>query len=543
MESRRIPHTSAKRHFRRFSMSAADYQRWYNGRGRASWKRYERADADIPFFEDLLKDWRWCAYSKDFEHISKFSADQRVADISKRFCFNYSTSAIRASMSPSVVMTDEVLRVHAEKARIIVVGINDTVVVAAPTARELRAAARTDQDVEEMVEDIAGMHAQGGHAGDEGDEDVGGDDVEAEDGPARKGDKPRGKRAIAMQGNVRRRRNKKVATMTVEQQQQRARDLAERDARLTKDALDEFIMKKLPNLTAFDEFNHTDELTREQGDRTLATWDNWPEEAMPSQWATALDDGVPTEERKKAAEADMEIIHPEQQAAVLITDPVERDVKLRLLVRVKNRLAKIAAGTAGFSDLSRGHWREQGCSKLVVDGTKYTCIQDALLVVCRRIGVHVSKDQIYSDLVKPQEEAVVADVCCYAREKLNLDMVCVSHGPNDALARRKGGLGFATLQLLEGSYIIVVQATLAEGGVERHALAFLSDFKHPAYRNHFGALVDNDPRVAVRFLQPSDRASVAEARKVFDGLFWTATRVDITSVWKVSKPPSMLVEE
>ena len=30
-------------------------------------------------------------------------------------------------------------------------------------------------------------------------------------------------------------------------------------------------------------------------------------------------------------------------------------------------------------------------------------------------------------------------------------MVCVSHGPKDALARRKGGIGFATLQLLEGS--------------------------------------------------------------------------------------------
>ena len=61
----------------------------------------------------------------------------------------------------------------------------------------------------------------------------------------------------------------------------------------------------------------------------------------------------------------------------------------------------------------------------------------------------------------------------------------------------------------------------------------------PAYRNHLGALVDNDPRVEVRLLQPSDRASVAEARKVFDGLFWTATRVDITSVWQVSKPPTL----
>ena len=523
-------------------MSAAQYQRWYLSRGRAGWKRYERADADIPFFEDLLKDWRWCAYSRDFEHISKFSADQRVADISKRFCFNYSSPAKRAALSPSVDMTDAVLRAHAEKARIIVVGVNDTVVVAPPTARELRAAGRDDQGVEEMVEEVAGMHAEGGHA-DEADEEVGADDVAAEDGQEQRPGRPGGKRAAGLHKNKRQRRNQKAATMTAEQLQQRARDRAERDARLTKDALDEFIMKKLPNLVAFDEFNHTDELTREQGDRTLATWDDWPEGVMPYQWATALDDGVPTEERKKAAEADMEIIHTEQQAAVLISDPVERDVKLKLLVRVKNRLAKIAAGTAGFSDLSRGHWREQGCSKLVVDGTKYTCIQDALLVVCRRIGVHVSKDQVYSDLVKPQEEAVVADVCCYAREKLNLDMVCVSHGPNDALARRKGGLAFATLQLLEGSYIIVVQATLAEGGVERHALAFLSDFKHPAYRNHFGALVDNDPRVAVRFLQPSDRASVAEARKVFDGLFWTATRVDITSVWKVSKPPSLLVEE
>ena len=228
-------------------MSAADYQRWYNGRGRASWKRYERADADIPFFEDLLKDWRWCAYTRDFEHISKFSADQRVADISKRFCFNYSTPAIRASMSPSVVMTDEVLRVHAEKARIIVVGINDTVVVAAPTARELRAAARTDQDVEEMVEDIAGMHAQGGHA-DEGDADGGADEVEAEDGPAREANISRGKRAIARQENVKRRRDKKAATMTAEQLQQRARDRAELEARLTKEALDEYIIKKLPNL-------------------------------------------------------------------------------------------------------------------------------------------------------------------------------------------------------------------------------------------------------------------------------------------------------
>ena len=78
--------------------------------------------------------------------------------------------------------------------------------------------------------------------------------------------------------------------------------------------------------------------------------------------------------------------------------------------------------------------------------------------MCMKRSVPPCAEAVYADLVKPKEEAVIADVCCYAREKLNLDMVCVSHGPKDALARRKGGIGFATLQLLEGSfYHTVVQ--------------------------------------------------------------------------------------
>ena len=518
-----------------FPMSAADRARARASLGRAGWRRYEKAEVHIEMLEDLVKDYRWCAYTKDFAHISKFSSEQRLAEFARRYCLEFSNSARRAALTPSVEMTDAVLHAHAERARIIVVSINDGAGVAAPSDRAMRAAGRTEQDFDELVEDVAEMHADG-H---EGGGDAAGDDDDEQDGDegAPDGAGTSRKRAAARAKNKKSRRNKKAATMTAEQLQQRARDRAERDARLTKEALDEYIMKKIPSLANYDENVHSDELTRDQGDRTLATWSEWEE--TNSAWATALDDGEPDEERRKAAASDINIIIAEQQAVVLIADPVERDVKLKLLVRMKNRLAKIAAGTAGFSDLSRGDWRQQGCSKLMVDGTKYTCIQDALLVVCRRIGAQVSKTEVYADLVKPNKEAVVADVCCYVREKLNLDMVCVSHGPGAALARRKGGLGFATLQLDKGSYIVVVQATLADGGVERHALAFLSDFKHPAYRNHLGALVDNDPRVEVRLLQPSDRASVAEARKVFDGLFWTATRVDITSVWQVSKPPTL----
>ena len=51
-----------------------------------------------------------------------------------------------------------------------------------------------------------------------------------------------------------------------------------------------------------------------------------------------------------------------------------------------------------------------------------------------------------------------------------------------------------------------------------------------------GALVDNDVRIGVRMLQPSDRESVEAARKVFDQLFWTAKRVRLTSVRQIGTP-------
>ena len=36
-------------------------------------------------------------------------------------------------------------------------------------------------------------------------------------------------------------------------------------------------------------------------------------------------------------------------------------------------------------------------------------------------------------------------------------------------------------------------------------------------------------------IEASDRATPEAARKVFDDLFWTATKVTITSVWKLTK--------
>ena len=71
--------------------------------------------------------------------------------------------------------------------------------------------------------------------------------------------------------------------------------------------------------------------------------------------------------------------------------------------------------------------------------------------------------------------------------------------------------------------------------VERHALSYLADFEIPTHPGHMGALVDNDVRVGVRMLETSDRSTVDAARNVFSKLFWTAERVRITSVWRITK--------
>jgi hypothetical protein len=43
--------------------------------------------------------------------------------------------------------------------------------------------------------------------------------------------------------------------------------------------------------------------------------------------------------------------------------------------------AEIIKGTVGFAQLSRGFFRMQGAAAYVQDGTLYTCMQDALVVI------------------------------------------------------------------------------------------------------------------------------------------------------------------
>ena len=519
-------------------MSLANRKAALHSLSRANWPRYARVDIDVEMLEDRVKDYRWCPYMRNFYRLESFSMAQRTKACGQRFSQYYSNKGQRAKTTPSVEIPDDVLRVHLERAKWIVIGVNDANARApVPSQRALRLASRADQDVAEMIGDA--MQDEADVPDDEADVPGNADGRDEEPLPDANGAR-RAKTLKRKQAIARNRKDKRRNAMSAEEQEQSARDRAARDARLTKEALEEFALDLLPELTKHDEAVDFQNVERDPGNGSLVLPDEWT--GPESSYLTALDDGAPTQARMEAADSDLQLVESEIRTwkeTADQTDPMERNVKLKLLSRVASKLRKIVAGTAGFSDLSRGDWRQQGCGQFIQDGSKYTCIQDSLVVAARYVGCQFSAKELHKELDDPFKEAEISAVVCYARETLGLSMVCVSHDSEDALTRVKGGIAFAVLQLRTGAFIIVLDAICADGTVERHAVAFLSDFQHPAYRNHFGALVDNDPRVSVRFLEPSDRASASAARNVFDGLFWTAQKVMITSVWKVSMPAAL----
>jgi hypothetical protein len=69
--------------------------------------------------------------------------------------------------------------------------------------------------------------------------------------------------------------------------------------------------------------------------------------------------------------------------------------------------------------------------------------------------------------------------------------------------------------------------------VERHAVAYLSEFYFPPKPEFQGVLVDNDNRILPHLLDDEDRADKVKARKVFHSLFPLAKEVRIKSIWQV----------
>jgi hypothetical protein len=208
----------------------------------------------VELLEDAVKDYRWCAYSRNFFDLSQFSMEQRAKPCGNRFSLFFSNDRQRASKTPSVQMSDEVLRVHLERARFIVIGVNDKEPATVLSQRDLRAASRFDPDLQQLVDETMQENAGADF-----------DDDEADAAPDANGASGSGSNGASSSGSKRKEaqrsksKARKRAGMTAEQQQQSARDRAERDARLTKEALDDYALEFLPNLVQHDENIHSEE--------------------------------------------------------------------------------------------------------------------------------------------------------------------------------------------------------------------------------------------------------------------------------------------
>lgn len=96
---------------------------------------------------------------------------------------------------------------------------------------------------------------------------------------------------------------------------------------------------------------------------------------------------------------------------------------------IRNRLAKIVEGTAGFADTARKSFRDLGGAMIVIEGTKYTCIQDSIITTARWLGVKETKKRVYDDLVDPLHpaEISISDAVNYVRDVLELKIECLTH--------------------------------------------------------------------------------------------------------------------
>jgi hypothetical protein len=89
--------------------------------------------------------------------------------------------------------------------------------------------------------------------------------------------------------------------------------------------------------------------------------------------------------------------------------------------------ADIAKGVAGYVDVARGYFQDQGGGEYLTKGTEKTCVQDSFYVCARwearKLGHDkckvASKTKVNADLAHlKDEEMEIATAICYFREKV-----------------------------------------------------------------------------------------------------------------------------
>ena len=340
----------------------------------------------------------------------------------------------------------------------------------------------------------------------------------------------------------------------------------EADALITEHVIDHLVTYDASQLIPYDP-----SLQRDPGNKTLKTRSEGDPVTGDGDfgtdlvWFTSLDDGIPSEDRKAAAAADIkqiddmlakveskdeayfwDMIQEDDRFDDLVFEPRTYAILKRRLTRTKLRVEKIANGKPGFARLSRSAFRSAGGNKLIIDGTEKTCQPDALIAVARYLKPDfqiVQKDVYNALLTASGEPNEFAFVVCYAREKLGLRVDEMTTGAH-TLTRMPGGTAFQVMQLPADytvAYILIVHAKVGVGEMsttEKHCIAYLPAVYVSSKPTCRGALVDNDTRINVLMVDDNDR-TIDGARKLFDSLFPTAVEVRIRGVYRFALPPDM----
>lgn len=214
----------------------------------------------------------------------------------------------------------------------------------------------------------------------------------------------------------------------------------------------------------------------------------------------------------------------------------------------------------GFVNVPGRAFRALEGRNSLATGNERSCAQDGLVNGANRLGVKVTKKQVYADTLPAVGDTAVGAIVDYARETLGIEMLntrvpttlgvslfCVGGCAENALLQLDTGVFFVELTVSQegkpdDAHIVVYDAgyTVHEGRDERYYQPlFDAGYSRDRFHLIHGAILDNERDTPVKFLEPSDRETAVgadgkttyKARAVFDSLFPFASRVRVVGAW------------
>ena len=202
--------------------------------------------------------------------------------------------------------------------------------------------------------------------------------------------------------------------------------------------------------------------------------------------------------------------------------------------RNRDGLMKAMQQMRGYVNVPRQEFRRlQGTKRALVNGNLRSCAQDALINAAKALGVSVTKKQVYDATLPTEGDTKMGLIVDYAVNELGIQM-----DKNTQLNQIKGGPEYALLQHTEG--VFVVELCISQSGMDDdyHNVVYDADYQHVMYPGIRGAIIDNEKDTPVKFIEPSDRAEVQQARDVFHSLFPFASNVRVVGAWLMRRIPS-----